>query len=345
VQGGTIMTRSVALLGASGYTGRLVAAELARRGIDHRLGGRDAERLAQVPSHGVRHVVDIDDPTSLDHFLDGADVLISCVGPFAQHGMPVVEAAVRTGTPYVDSTGEYAFMADVYARFRDAESPVVPACGFDYVPGDLAAAVAVEEIGGSADEVDVVYRLTGLRPSRGTARTAVGGLSTATVTPRRILIDGPEGPLSAVEVPWGEHVTVPLHVRGARVRSGIVAPDVLTRAAALAAPVVAVTSPLTRAAAPLLAKLVNRMKEGPDEQSRGDAAALVVAVARRGGRSARVAVRCRDIYGLTARLLVEASQQISGTGALAPAEALSPRAFLDQVSGSDHNGELSWQVL
>lgn len=339
------MTRSVALLGATGYTGRLVAAELARRGIDHRLGGRSADRLAQVPSTGVRHVVDIGDPASLDRFLDGVGVLITCVGPFAQHGMPVVEAAVRTGTPYVDSTGEFAFMAQVYARFRDAASPVVPACGFDYIPGDLAAAIAVEELDGVADEIDVLYRLRGGKPSRGTARSAVGALGSASVTPRRIVLQGPDGPLSAVQVPWGEQVTVPLHVPNARVRSGIVAPDAFTRAAAFAAPVAALTSPLTRAAAPLLHKLVDRMKEGPDEQTRGNAQSLVVAEARRGDRSARVAVDCRDAYGLTARLLVEAAQQIGGTGAQAPAQALSPRAFLDAVSGSDDNGELTWRVL
>ena len=83
------MTRSVALLGASGYTGRLVAAELARRDIDHRLGGRSAERLAQVPSHGVRHVVDIDDPDSLDRFLDGAEVLEMFQVGLVQGNIPV----------------------------------------------------------------------------------------------------------------------------------------------------------------------------------------------------------------------------------------------------------------
>jgi short subunit dehydrogenase-like uncharacterized protein len=339
------MTRTVALLGASGYTGRLVAAELARRGIDHRLGGRSADRLAQVPSAAVRHVVDITEPSSLDRFLDGVEVLITCVGPFAQHGMPVVEAAVRTGTPYVDSTGEFSFMSEVYERFREAATPVVPACGFDYIPGDLAAAIAVEQLGGTAEEIDVLYRLRGGKPSRGTARSAVGALGAASLTPRRIVVDGPDGPMSAVEVPWGEQVTVPLHVPGAQVRSGIVAPDAFTRAAALAAPVVALTSPLTRAAAPLLNKLVDRMKEGPDDETRGKAESLVVAEARTGARSARVAVHCRDAYGLTARLLVEASQQITGTGAMATAEALSPRAFLDAVSGSDHNGELRWELL
>jgi short subunit dehydrogenase-like uncharacterized protein len=339
------MTRSVALLGATGYTGRLVAAELSRRGISHRLGGRSRQRLEAVPSAADRHVVDTTDPSSLDAFLDGADVLITCVGPFTELGMPVVEAAVRTGTPYVDSTGEFGFMAQVYERFRTAATPVVPACGFDYIPGDLAAAIAVEELGGSADEIDVLYRLRGGKPSRGTARSAVAAMSTAAMTPSRIVVAGPDGPLSAVEVPWGEHVTVPLHVPGARVRSGIVAPDAFTRAAALAAPLAPLTTPLTRAAAPLLNKLVDRMKEGPDDETRAKAQALVVAEARSGDRSARVAVHCRDGYGLTARFLVEAAQSIGGTGAQATAEALQPRAFLDAVSGTDANGELRWEVL
>ena len=39
----------IALLGATGYTGKLVAAELARRQLPHRLGARNPEKLATVP--------------------------------------------------------------------------------------------------------------------------------------------------------------------------------------------------------------------------------------------------------------------------------------------------------
>jgi short subunit dehydrogenase-like uncharacterized protein len=338
-------SREVALLGATGYTGRLVAAELVRRGVPHRLGGRSRERLAAVPSSAEQHVVTLDDPRSLDAFLDGADVLITCVGPFTLHGMPVVEAAVRTGTPYLDSTGEFGFMAQVYERFRDAASPVVPACGFDYIPGDLAAAIAVEELGGQADEIDVLYRLRQGKPSRGTARSAAAAVSTARMTPRRIAMDGPDGPLSAVEVPWGEHVTVPLHVPGARVRSGLVLPDLATRAAAAAAPLAPLLSPITALAGRAMSRMAERLPEGPDDEVRARAEALVLARASHGERSARVAVRARDAYGLTARFLVEAALRIEGTGAMATAEALRPREFLDAVTGKDANGELSWQVL
>lgn len=337
--------RTVALLGATGFTGRLVAAELTRRGVAHRLGGRSEERLAAVPSQAERQVVDIGEPASLDAFLDGADVLITCVGPFTLHGMPVVEAAVRTGTAYVDSTGEFGFMAQVYERYRDAGSAVVPACGFDYVPGDLAAAVAAESLGVAAEEIDVVYRLRDIKPTRGTALSAAAAVSSAAVVPRRMVVGGPDEPLSAVEVPWGEGVTVPLHQPAATVRTGLVMRDVVTRMAAASVPLAPVLGALTRRAGPLMGRLAERLPEGPSDVARSASRALVVAEARAAGRTARVCVDCRDIYGLTARLLVEAALQVTGTGAMAPAEALPARAFLDAVSGDDANGVLTWTVL
>ena len=56
-------------------------------------------------------------------------------------------------------------------------------------------------------------------------------------------------------------------------------------------------------------------------------------------------VRIRDGYGITARFLVAASQQIRGVGALATAEALDARAFLDSVAYDDEGGSLTWDVL
>src|SRR4051794_1192293 len=134
----------IALLGATGFTGRLVAAELARRGIDHRRGARDPEKLAALAPDptGEPFVVDAGERARLDAFLDGAEAVINTVGPFSRLGMPVVEAAVENGVAYVDSTGEFESMADVCLRFRGASGGVVPACGCDYSRGDLAASSA-----------------------------------------------------------------------------------------------------------------------------------------------------------------------------------------------------------
>src|SRR5690242_16053233 len=103
----------VALLGATGYTGRLVAAELARRERPYRLGARDARKLASIPraAHAETATVDARDADSIDVFLRGIDVVINTVGPFAELGMPVVEAAVRNGVAYIDCTGEPGFMS------------------------------------------------------------------------------------------------------------------------------------------------------------------------------------------------------------------------------------------
>lgn len=339
------MTRTVALLGATGYTGRLTAAELERKGIPHRLGGRSKDRLAEVPSAGERHLVDVADPHSLDAFLDGADVLITCVGPFAELGMPVVEAAVRTGTAYVDSTGEPAFMAEVYERFRGAGPAVVPACGFDYIPGDLGVAVAAQELGRVPEEVDVVYGIHGGSITRGTARSAVGAITSTRARLGRLVVAGEDGPVQAVRMPWGEELTVPLHLPGASVRTGVAAPGWATRVTQAVGPVSPYSSGLVRLTKPLLTRWADRRPEGPPDAVRARASAQTWSVVRAGQDEARVVVRARDIYGITARFLVAAAQQVAGTGALATAEALDARAFLDAMSYEDEGGALSWAVL
>jgi hypothetical protein len=339
------MNRTVALLGASGYTGRLTAAELERKGIAHRVGGRSKTRLADVPSTGERHLVDLASAESLDAFLDGVDVLITCVGPFAALGMPVVEAAVRNAVPYVDSTGEPAFMAQVYERFRTAGTAVVPACGFDYIPGDLGVAVAVEELGHPAEEIDVVYAMSGAKVTRGTALSGVGALTTTRPQLGRLVVAGEEGPVTAVRLPWGEELTVPLHQPNVTVATGVGAPDWVTKVTQALGPMTGHAAPLVRLAGPLLNRWADRLPEGPSEQSRSQASAKTYSVVRGAGGEARVVVRVRDVYGITARFLVAASQQITGTGAMATAEALDARSFLDSVAYADEGGSLSWSVL
>ncbi len=336
------MTRTVALLGATGYTGRLTAAELERKGIAHRVGGRSKARLADVPSSGERHLVDLADPASLDAFLDGVDALITCVGPFAELGMPVVEAAVRTGTPYVDSTGETVFMSEVYRRFRDAASAVVPACGFDYIPGDLGVAIAVGELGRPAEEADVVYAVHGGKVTRGTARSGVGAITSMRPRLGRLTLPGL---VDAVRLPWGEELTVPLHQPGAIVRTGVAAPTWVARGMQVVGPLTPYTAGMSRLAKPLLSRWVERLPEGPSVADRGRTTGETYSVVRAGGQEVRVVVQVRDAYGITARLLVGAALQVTGTGAMAPAEALPAKAFLDEMSYEDEGGSLSWEIL
>ena len=83
----------------------------------------------------------------------------------------------------------------------------------------------------------------------------------------------------------------------------------------------------------------------PRRQARARARFRIVAQARAGEQRARVLVEGSDVYGLTARFLVEAALRVAApgapTGALAPAQALPPREFLNATGGAD----LRWRVL
>ena len=151
----------IAVYGATGYTGRLVAAEMRRRGLTATLCGRSQGRLDAVArSLGVDWPVRaaaVDDAPALRQALLGADVVINCAGPFTYYGAPVIEAALDVGAHYCDTTGEQPYMQGVF-RWLDEPArseglAVVPGVGFDYVPGDLACAVAASGLEPLIDRV------------------------------------------------------------------------------------------------------------------------------------------------------------------------------------------------
>jgi short subunit dehydrogenase-like uncharacterized protein len=321
--------RTIGLLGATGFTGRLTASEFAARGIDVRLGARSAERLAKVDGSEAseRVTVDTTDPRSLDAFMTGLDVVVSTVGPFTSLGRPVVDAAVKAGAHYVDSTGEPGFMQEVYDDFRHAKTAVVPACGFDYLPGDCAANAAVTALSAPVDTVRVGYVLSDMRPTRGTAMSALeAAIATPSPRLRRTKIEGK----SAVELPWGEDLMVPRWAPGATVTCAITAP----RGVRAIAPVIGpMTAPMMRVGAPLLRRLVARMPEGPSDDARQRTTCRVVATAAGGGQSVTVSVEVNDVYGFTALALVESALRVEGEGAMSPAQAFDSTDLLDAMRG------------
>ncbi len=171
---------TIAVYGATGYTGRLVAREAARRELPLVLSGRDAARLHAVAEElqidaPVRAAA-LDDRDALRHALGDCATVINCAGPFTRLGEPVVRAAVETGTHYADTTGEQPFMQRVFERYDDAaraaEVAVVPAVGFDYLPGDLIcrlAATGHEPL----RELVLAYAVKGFAATRGTLHSAL----------------------------------------------------------------------------------------------------------------------------------------------------------------------------
>ena len=163
------MAGRIVVFGATGYTGRLTAEALVERGQRPVLAGRDGPRLEALASElggGLdTAVADVSRPESVTALVEQGDALVATVGPFVKWGDAAAEAAIAKRAHYLDSTGEPPFIRRVFERYSaQAEAAgvgMVTAFGYDWVPGNLAAALALRDAGEEAVRVDVGYFVTG----------------------------------------------------------------------------------------------------------------------------------------------------------------------------------------
>ena len=177
----------IVLFGATGYTGELTAHAMAERGMKPVLAGRRGDALAQLSSElggGFETATaDVSKPETVRALVEAGDVLVTTVGPFARWGDPALDAALDAGAHYVDSTGEPSFIRRVFEQAgprAEANGRVVlTACGYDWVPGNLAGALALEQAGDRALGVRIGYFATGAGmggQSGGTRASTAGAL-------------------------------------------------------------------------------------------------------------------------------------------------------------------------
>jgi len=351
-------TGPVVVYAATGYTGRLVAAELARRGADFVIAGRSREKLDLLaaeldPTPAVAPVA-LDDGAGLRELLGDAGSVIACAGPFTLHGEPLIEAAAATGTHYVDTTGEQPFIQASFERWGEAAersgAALVSGMGFDYAPGDMLAALTAAELGGTIAELTLAYSIRGFGPTRGTALSALEMMSGGDLewhegryreSSRRagrgtFDFPSPIGSRRVGRYPAGEQITVPRHVDVSTVRTVIDMASVTPpQLGPLAAPAMTATGYLMDTPVRALgAKLIGRLPEGPSERDRKAVRYTIVCDARgAGGGGARGIVRGGDVYGITAVSTAEGALRMAAPGydrhgALAPAQAFEPEDFL-----------------
>ncbi len=184
----------IVLFGASGFTGALTAARLARvAGPDVRwaLAGRDRAKLERLGLDVPILIADATDPASLAAIARQTRVLVTTVGPYIRYGEPLVAACAEAGTHYLDLTGEPEFVDRMYTRYdalaASTGAKLVHACGFDSIPWDLGVLHTVSQLPeGVPLKVSGFLRVHG-SPSGGTlasvlsiASRPLGGLAAAT---------------------------------------------------------------------------------------------------------------------------------------------------------------------
>jgi hypothetical protein len=329
---------AVTVFGAYGHTGRFVVSELRRREWSTILSGRDPAKLAALGAahpHAEIRPASADDPASLDAAIAGAAAVINCAGPFASTAAPVIEAALRARIPYLDVAAEIEANADTFEQFsdpaRDAGIVIVPAMAFYGGLGDLLATAAIADWP-AADEICIAYGLDGWRPTSGTK--VAGQVSRQRRDGRRIVFSDGRFEYRTDGAPVLEW-TFPPPLGTQPVIEEFTMADTLTISRHLPAP--QIRSYMTRAAVDDLFDPDVPRPEAADESGRSAQTFLVEVVVRRRGEERRAVASGRDIYAITAPLVVEAARrvvtgQVKTPGAFTAGEAFDARDFLTSLS-------------
>ena len=232
--------------------------------------------------------------------------------------------------------------------------------GFDYVPGDMIAALTAQGMG-EVDEVVLAYNVKGFGMTRGTQLSGLEMVAGGDVEWRKLKwmpadqsigrgsfeFPDPIGRQRMIRYPAGEQITVPRHVATRKIRTMITASTLAPSALGPVLPLItrptglAMRTPLRK----LVGRLINRLPEGPSAEDRAAARFTIVCDVIRGGDARRGVIRGSDVYGLTAAAIVRgavvaARGGVPGTGALAPSQAFEPADFLGALDSFD----VSWNV-
>src|SRR3954470_6182138 len=322
------------------------------RGMSPLLAGRNAGRLEalarELGGDLETAVADVSDPAGIGALPGKGDVIVSTVGPFLKYGQAAVAAAIQAGAHYIDSTGEPPFIREVFERHdvaaRESGSGLVTAFGYDFVPGNLAGALALRDAGERAVRVDVGYYNTGrAKPSGGTQASLMGVMlepafawrdgrmqsERSAKRYRTFDVNGRER--AAVSVGGSEHFGLPRvapQLREVNAYLGWFGPGSRPMQGLSAAGSVAVKVP---GVANLWESLGDRLAKGgtggPDAEARSRSGSYVVGAAydAAGRQLAEVHLTGVDGYTLTGRTLAwgaerAAAGELRGVGALGPVD-------------------------
>ena len=193
----TQRTYDLVLLGATGFTGRLGVEYLHARYSGSPLRwlatGRDPTRLESLRSDlgldsAQTAICNINDAAALDALVQSTSVIVNFAGtPFFDKAMPVVAACARHGTCYVDISGEVPLHRATYDAYHEQACAtgalIVHQCGYDSVPSDLGAFLAVRELrerfGVATQELKSFARKSKGGVSGGTIATALLMMTTS----------------------------------------------------------------------------------------------------------------------------------------------------------------------
>jgi Family of unknown function (DUF5938)/Saccharopine dehydrogenase NADP binding domain len=209
--------KPVVVYGASGYTGRLVCEYLREFNIPFIAAGRDKVRIQEaldlIPGINTveYEVAEIEHEVGpLSNLFSQAKVVCNTVGPFSTLGRKVVEACLRSGSHYVDTTGEQDWLIECEGTYGAEMATrgllLSPGMAQMYTTGEIAANVCLETPG--VDTLDILVLWKGAPTIASTQTILVNAtMSKAYYLQQNEYVEWPgDGTLYDVSIP-GSHQT------------------------------------------------------------------------------------------------------------------------------------------
>jgi hypothetical protein len=275
-------------------------------------------------------VASIDDPASLERAIAGSAAVLNCAGPFLDTAPGIIDAALRARVHYLDVTAEQMSALRTFERFEtpglDLGVVIAPAMGFYGGLGDLLATAAMSDWA-DADELDIAVGLDSWWPTLGTRLTGErnvfrryvfsGGKLEFAPDPRPRRTWTFPAPLGKQEVElavFSEIITISRHLRSPEIHSYM-----------NLAPLEDVNNPNTPE------------PTATDESGRSAQTFVLDVIVRKGGKERHASARGRDIYAVTAPIVVEVMEWIldgraKTTGTATAGELVDARGFLEALS-------------
>ncbi|MGZ3147677.1 saccharopine dehydrogenase family protein [Lentzea chajnantorensis] len=326
--------------GANGYTGRLIAELAVKRGERPVLAGRSAEKVEPIAAAlGLEHRAF--DLSQARAHLEDVDAVVHCAGPFAHTATAMVDACLKTGTHYLDITGEIDVFESIALRDADARKAgivLLPGAGFDVVPTDCVAAILKNALP-TATHLDLAF-VVGGGASAGTTKTSVeaaavggriredGALKSVRIGHRRRTAYFRSGPREVGSIPWGDVSTAHRSTGIPNITTFTLVPGALGRLQKVFAPVL--QAPFVQNAAKTVAAKV----KGPDERKRATTRAEVFGEAWDASTKVDCALTTPNAYSLTADSVLRAIGKVTGVapGAHTPSSAFGAD-FIRELDG------------
>lgn len=166
------MTRNkIIVLGATGYTGKIICQLFNEQKIKFSVGARNLAKLEEMKFEFTEQSIEFD-ILNEDHFdrISGFDIVINCIGPFNIYGRNFIKYLGDKNIVYLDITGEQSFLNYSLENCGDSTSLFVHSCSFESALVCMLTNILCDkEI--DYESIDSFYGFSDAKPSPGTRFT------------------------------------------------------------------------------------------------------------------------------------------------------------------------------